>query len=452
MTWPVLLAALLLPGLAAAETRTLAPGDDVAAAVAAAAPGDELILAAGVHAGPVTLDRALVLRGEPDAVLDGGNEGSVVTVTAPGVTITGLTIRGSGRDRAAMDSGVVLTKGAKGALVERNTLVDNLHGVHLHGSPDATVRGNAITGRTGRQADAGNGVMIWNAPGALIENNDVRFGRDGIFTRVSKHDIFRNNRFEKTRFAIHYMYTSDSVIEDNVSIDNTVGYAIMFSDRLKIVGNISDGDRDLGLMLNSSNRSEIRANRVTGRELPAARWLTFSQGAESQDGDGMAPASGTSASDMAIHAGEDRIGPEKCLFVFNANKNILADNRFEGCGIGIHFTAGAEGNAVAGNAFIGNQTQVKYVGTRTLDWSADGRGNYWSDNAAFDLDGDGIADGAYRPNDIVDRVMWTAPQARLLVTSPAVQVIRWAQSRFPATLPGGVVDSAPLMAPPDLTP
>ena len=68
---------------------------------------------------------------------------------------------------------------------------------------------------------------------------------------------------------------------------------------------------------------------------------------------------------------------------------------------------------------------------------------------SLDLDGDGIADAAYRPNDIIDRVMWTAPQARLLMTSPAVEVIRWAQSRFPATLPGGVVDSAPLMAPPE---
>ena len=345
-----------LPGLAAAETRTLAPGDDLAAAVAAAAPGDELILSAGVHAGPVTLDRALTLRGEPGAVLDGGDEGSVVTVTAPGVTVTrphhprlGLRPRGDGRRGRPHQGRQGRPRGAqhlRGQPARRSP----------PGAPDATVRGNAITGRTGRQADAGNGVMIWNAPGALIENNDVRFGRDGIFTRVSKHDVFRGNRFEKTRFAIHYMYTSDSVIEDNVSIDNTVGYAIMFSDRLKIVGNVSDGDRDHGLMLNSSNRSEIRANRVTGRELPAARWLTCSQGAD----DGMAP-----ASDTPIHAGGDRIGPEKCLFVFNANKNIIEDNRFEGCGIGIHFTAGAEGNAVAGNAFIGNQTQVKYVGTRT---------------------------------------------------------------------------------------
>ncbi|PJN94431.1 nitrous oxide reductase family maturation protein NosD, partial [Amaricoccus sp. HAR-UPW-R2A-40] len=347
-----------------------------------------------------------------------------------------LAIRGSGSDRAAMDAGVNLLKGATGAVVEDNTLLGNLHGVRIQGAPDATVRGNTITGRTGRQSEAGNGVSVWNAPGALVEGNAIRLGRDGIFSNASKHDVFRGNRMEKTRFAIHYMYTNDSVIEDNVSIDNTVGYAIMFSDRLKISGNVSDGDRDHGLLLNAANRSEVTGNRVTGRLLPAARWFTGEKGA-----DDMAPASDAPA------AG-DRLGPEKCLFIYNANRNVLAGNRFEGCEIGIHFTAGAEGNAVSGNAFIGNRTQVKYVGSRTLDWSKDGRGNYWSDNAAFDLDGDGIADAAYRPNDIIDRVMWTAPQARLLVTSPAVQVIRWAQSRFPATLPGGVLDSAPLMAPP----
>jgi nitrous oxidase accessory protein len=47
-------------------------------------------------------------------------------------------------------------------------------------------------------------------------------------------------------------------------------------------------------------------------------------------------------------------------------------------------------------------------------------------------------------------VLWTAPQAKILTNSPAVQVIRWAQSQFPAILPGGVVDSHPLMAPPPL--
>ncbi len=135
------------------------------------------------------------------------------------------------------------------------------------------------------------------------------------------------------------------------------------------------------------------------------------------------------------------------MFIYNANKNRFADNHFSNCGIGIHFTAGSEGNRISGNAFINNRNQVKYVGTRLMEWSDGGRGNYWSDNTAFDLDGDGIADTAYRPNDVVDQLLWRAPAARILLNSPAISVVRWAQSQFPAILPGGVIDSAPLMKP-----
>ena len=115
---------------------------------------------------------------------------------------------------------------------------------------------------------------------------------------------------------------------------------------------------------------------------------------------------------------------------------------------GIHFTAGSERNAITGNAFIGNREQVKYVGSRDVEWSLDGRGNYWSDHPVFDLDGDGIADSPFRPNDLMDRILWSQPAAGALIGSPAVQLIRWAQSSFPATLPGGVVDSFPLTAAP----
>ncbi len=116
--------------------------------------------------------------------------------------------------------------------------------------------------------------------------------------------------------------------------------------------------------------------------------------------------------------------------------------------MGVHFTAGSERNEMTGNAFTGNQTQVMYVGTRSLDWSLRGRGNYWSDNPGFDLNGDGIGDTAYRPNDVIDQVLWRAPAAKLLMNSPATQVVRWAQAQFPAIHPGGVIDSAPLMTPP----
>lgn len=58
-----------------------------------------------------------------------------------------------------------------------------------------------------------------------------------------------------------------------------------------------------------------------------------------------------------------------------------------------------------------------------------------------------MADGSYRPNDLIDHILWSQPAAGLLTGSPAVQLVRWSQSSFPATLPGGVTDSHPLMRP-----
>ncbi|NND18874.1 MAG: nitrous oxide reductase family maturation protein NosD, partial [Silicimonas sp.] len=139
--------------------------------------------------------------------------------------------------------------------------------------------------------------------------------------------------------------------------------------------------------------------------------------------------------------------PEKCVFLYNSHKNAFENNRFERCDIGIHFTAGSDRNRITGNAFIGNRTQVKYISTKWDEWSVDGRGNYWSDFAAYDLNGDGTADVPYRPNDSMDHILWTQPAAKLLLGSPAVQLVRWSQSAFPALLPGGVIDSHALMQP-----
>ncbi len=95
-----------------------------------------------------------------------------------------------------------------------------------------------------------------------------------------------------------------------------------------------------------------------------------------------------------------------------------------------------------------NRTQVKYVGSRFLEWSDNDRGNYWSDNLGFDLDGDQISDRPYRPNDMVDQLVWRYPLSKLLLNSPAVELLRWSQSQFPAFYPGGITDSYPLMTQP----
>lgn len=406
-----LAAGVWTPETARARIVTMDAGSGtLAAAIARAAPGDVLRLRAGTYPGPVIVDRALVIEGEPGTVIDGGGKGKVIVVKAPRTVIRGITVRNSGDSLATEDSGIFIEPTAAGTIVENNRLEHNLIGVYLKGPESAMVRGNRIIGRHDlRMNERGNGVQLWNTPGSKVLDNHIRHGRDGIFVTTSKRNVFRGNRFRDLRFAIHYMYTNNSEITDNESIGNHVGYALMFSHRLTVRGNVSRGDRDHGILLNYANSSVIEGNAV-------------------------------------------KDGGNKCVFIYNSNKNRFAGNRFAGCAIGIHFTAGSERNEITDNAFVANQTQVKYVGTRWLEWSRDGHGNFWSDNPAFDLNGDGVADAPYRPNDLVDHVVWTYPLAKLLLNSPGVQVLRWAQSRFPALHPGGVIDSAPLMEDPSLPP
>src|SRR5690606_2953326 len=74
----------------AAEIR-VAPGEPLQEAVSAAAEGDVIRLAPGVHRGSVVIDRILTLEGEPGAVIEGPGEGSVIRVSAPGTVVRGLT-------------------------------------------------------------------------------------------------------------------------------------------------------------------------------------------------------------------------------------------------------------------------------------------------------------------------------------------------------------------------
>ncbi|RAP64461.1 carbohydrate-binding protein [Achromobacter sp. HZ01] len=401
--------ALALSGAAAAAVHTLAPGADLAQAVAGAQDGDVLRLSPGAYAGGIVIDKPLTLEGPADrsAVIAGTRQGRTVWIKAADVSLRSLTVTRSGLSLSDMDAGVFLDRTAHRARVEGNDILDNLVGVHVWGPRDALVRGNRIVGnRELRVAERGNGVTLWNTPGTRVLDNDISAGRDGIFVNTSRLNTFSGNRFHDLRYAVHYMYTNESEISGNVATGTDVAYAIMFSHQLIVRDNVAVDSREQGLMLNYANQSRITGNSV------------------------------------------DRAG--KCVFIYNANYNEFQDNRFANCDIGVHFTAGSEGNQVSGNAFINNRNQVKYVSTRTLDWSVAGRGNYWSDNTAFDLDGDGIADTAYRPNDVVDQLLWRAPAARILLNSPSIAIVRWAQSQFPAILPGGVIDSAPLMQPPPL--
>ncbi len=102
LRFPAALVLALWGGRAWSETLTVggnaAQFPSVAAALAAAKPGDTLRVEAGAHAGGLTLDKRVALEGAGRPLLRGGGRGSVLTVLADGCAIRGFVIEHSGRD------------------------------------------------------------------------------------------------------------------------------------------------------------------------------------------------------------------------------------------------------------------------------------------------------------------------------------------------------------------
>ena len=72
------------------------------------------------------------------------------------------------------------------------------------------------------------------------------------------------------------------------------------------------------------------------------------------------------------------------------------------------------------------------------------RDSFWSTHMTWDVDHDGIADTPYQPNDSLDRIFWIYPEARFLMESPVVALLRWLADQFEIDRGKGVTDSHPL--------
>ncbi|CAM4216293.1 nitrous oxide reductase family maturation protein NosD [Vreelandella rituensis] len=417
-----LLVAAFLIGLPAQAAQWRAvPGEPLQPLIEQASDGDHIRLPEGRYPGSIVIDRSLSLTAEGVAVIDGLGEGHAVTLSAPNSVLTDLVIENWGQDLTDMDAGILVQPAATGSLIRGNRLSGPGFGIRLDAVADAQVIDNVIRGDEAlRSQDRGNGIHLFNVRGVLVEGNDIRRVRDGIYIDTSRDSVLRDNHMQDLRYGVHYMYAHDNHLENNLTRDTRTGYALMQSKRLTVIGNRSENDRHYGILMNNITGSLLRDNRV--EEIRQRR---------------------DSAGQGLVSGGEG-----KALFVYNSQYNRFEGNRFAHSDIGIHLTAGSEDNVVVGNAFIDNRQQVMYVATRLQEWSEDGRGNYWGNYLGWDLAEDGIGDTPFEPNDAMDRLLWRYPAARLLMDSPAVLALRWVQRQFPVFRPQGVRDSAPLMTDP----
>ena len=400
------------------NTVAVSNASQLNAALENAFEGSRIELSPGVYTGNFQVKISVTLDCLSGVVLDGAGEDNVLSVFSPNVVVSGCHIQNWGDDLTDMDAGIFVHTSAANFKAKDNTLNGITFGIFVDHAEAPQIVGNRIEGDLSiRSQDRGNGIHLFNVTGADVAGNEVFHTRDGIYIDTSNKNILRDNELHHLRYGIHYMYSYSNELRGNYTHDTRTGYALMQSKYLTVENNISENDRNYGILMNYITGSTIRNNDVR-----------FVKQGVSPTGTGL------------INGAEG-----KAIFMYNSLFNEVSGNRFSGSDIGVHLTAGSEDNDIFGNTFVGNVTQVKYVANREQDWSKDGKGNYWSDYLGWDMDNDGVGDVSYEPNDAIDKLLWKYPVARILMNSPAIEMLRWAQRQFPVFRSPGIKDSFPLM-------
>ena len=394
---------LALAGAAQAATWSVRPGEAIQPALDRAAAGDVVEVQAGRYEGNLVIAKPLTLRGIGKPTLSGGMQGDTIRIKSADVTIEGLIVRDSGDSLLAQNAGIYVEPGSHRVVVRRNDLVYNLFGLWIEKANDVRVEDNIIVGkRDYGSSQRGNGVQLYNTTGARIERNHISFVRDALYVDVSHDAIFRGNRLHHSRYGTHYMNSYRNLWEDNDSYLNRGGLALMEVRDQVVRNNRAWGNTDHGIMLRTLQDSRVENNVVAGNA--------------------------------------------RGFFIYDVEYASLSGNLVVNNQVGVHLAAGSTRNKVDGNDFIGNREQVRYVGSRDETWGG-GQGNYWSNYLGWDRDGNGRGDVPYEANDLVDRMIWRHPAARLLLASPAVQALRLVSQQFPLLRVPSVVEPKPRMQP-----
>ena len=389
------------------------------AAIAAAPPNTTVLVPPGRYAANLTIAKPVTIRGAgTQTVLDGGGNGTILTVRSPDVAVTDLSMTGVGERRLGSAANVtgdrwderirlvygrgdaaVRLADAHGSLVADVAVETPANGIVALNSSAAVVRNVTVRGSETWQ-EGSMGVLAMYAD-LVVEDSTLIGGRDGVYTHHADGIVVRDNRFRDQRFGVHEMYTSDALVADNTARGEDVGLIVM----TRPVGNV--------LVENDVRESDA----------------------------------GISVVGSASHVAENVLANNDVGLAIGTDRSAYARNSIVGNGIGVRHDTLLPTNDVVGNDVVGNDRFVRVgAGTRNV-WARDGRGNYWGSIPGFDRDGDGVIERPFRPADRIDSGAVESAGALTLSRSPAVASVRQFQSAVPGLRGSSVIDPAPLAGP-----
>ena len=377
----------------------------LAAALAAAAPGSTIRVAAGTYREPtiVVTTPGITIEGEGWPVLDGEGEREILVIQADDVTVRGLAFTNTGvsqmQDRAALR---VIE--SSGCLIVGNRFTEALFAIYLQRTTGCEVRENQIHSSGAEESRNGNGVHLWHSPGTRVIGNTITGHRDGIYFEFSRGSLAKGNVSEgNRRYGLHFMFSDSCRYEGNTFRGNGAGVAVMYSHQVVMDGNgflDARGSGAYGLLLKEITDGALTGNRFEGNSTG--------------------------------------------ILLEGASRLQIRDNDFRRNGWAVRLMANVEGTHFSGNTFAANAFDVA-TNSRTL--RSDFAGNWWDAYRGYDLDRDGRGDVPFHPVRFFALVVEKHPEALMMLRSPVTALLDVAERVFPVLTPA-LADATPLMRPP----
>jgi nitrous oxidase accessory protein len=120
----------------------------------------------------------------------------------------------------------------------------------------------------------------------------------------------------------------------------------------------------------------------------------------------------------------------------------MENNEFISNGWALKILGSCYSDTITGNNFISNTFDV-FTNTTLANNSFNG--NYWSDYTGYDLDKDNTGDVPYKPVKLFCFVTSKVPASIILLRSPFVDLVNFAEKVMPSLTPRALEDKSPLM-------
>ena len=380
------------------------PINSIAQAVAKAKKGDTIIVQKGTYPeNNILLDKPLTLIGKDRPIINGQFKGSILKIQADSITIKGFRLANV-PFKATEEQAAILLDKSKKFLIEDNIMDQVCFGVLLRKGRDGIIKNNKISSNATQQYNSGNAIHLWSCKNIKIIGNEAANCRDGIYIQFSSKSYIEGNYcYKNLRYGLHFMFSDDNEYYRNRFSENGAGAAVMFSKRVKMVGNTFQdnwGPSSYGLLLKELYDSELVDN-------------TF-------------------------YRNTIGINGENCTRM-KYNENTFTEN-----GWGIRIRGGCYQNDFWDNNFFNNTFDVAYDNNVNDNKF---RSNYWSDYTGYDLNKDGVGDVPYRPVKLFSYISNRTPESIVLLRSLFIDIMNFSEKVAPVFTPENLIDETPRMEP-----